>query len=623
MHLKRCDIKNFRSISDLEITFYSNLQILVGKNESGKSNILKALQFIESDTLPDDDDVRDPGHDEDPVDVAYVRFVFGLERKETNEIYQNLKDKFQSKKASTPLIQIGSKNYSLLEFCNYKKEGLYRINLLRKTKEASYWSLYGGHYTVSKVWRKVPDNWVGYEKFDNKKFKYISIEDYPNFKDDAELNEIKLTELNSVVGAEIIKLVKENIPNCIIWKYSESNLLPGRIDIEKFKADPDICEPLRNIFYLSGFKNISETLTEAQTKSNGVTNLLRRLSKNSTNHLRKVWPEYKKLSITLKQNGVVIEAGIEDEYNVYSLDRRSDGFKRFITFLLLISAEAKADYLKDSLIIIDEPDIGLHPSGVQYLREELKKVAKENNVVIATHSIFMIDKDRIDRHIIVKKSKEVTQVVTDYSSDMLDEEVIYRALGYSLFEMLKQNNIIFEGWTDKKTFQCWINSSYSKKSTKEWWEQYGKLHAFGSKDVKRVASHLEDFQRKYFIISDSDKPSMQYKKLFEGNGNWHTYKDLGFTDKETIEDFLDEGYLIKRIEISLKKEQLDKGIEIAKGTTFNKKMSDIMRHIDLGKKEGERLKKSIKNEIFENMDAKNIDLNKLICAIQKKVGTGK
>lgn len=123
-------------------------------------------------------------------------------------------------------------------------------------------------------------------------------------------------------------------------------------------------------------------MENAEKKTNGIANLLRRLSEKSTEHLRKVWPEYKKLSIQLIQNGQVIDAGILDEFNTYSLDRRSDGFKRFITFLLLISAKAKSEILQNTLIIIDEPDLGLHPSGVQFLREELKKISENNFIVV-------------------------------------------------------------------------------------------------------------------------------------------------------------------------------------------------------------------------------------------------
>jgi predicted ATP-dependent endonuclease of OLD family len=47
MKLTNVEIKNFRSLDKLDFEFNPNCRILVGINESGKSNILKALAMLE------------------------------------------------------------------------------------------------------------------------------------------------------------------------------------------------------------------------------------------------------------------------------------------------------------------------------------------------------------------------------------------------------------------------------------------------------------------------------------------------------------------------------------------------------------------------------------------------
>jgi len=74
MYLKECKINNFRSIKVLDISFENSFQILVGMNESGKSNILRALSFLNSDINPLDDDVRDAIHDEEPIRNSDIQF---------------------------------------------------------------------------------------------------------------------------------------------------------------------------------------------------------------------------------------------------------------------------------------------------------------------------------------------------------------------------------------------------------------------------------------------------------------------------------------------------------------------------------------------------------------------
>lgn len=609
MYFKRCEIRNFRSIRELDISFDMGLQILVGLNESGKSNILKALAFIHPSVLPESDDVRDPRHDEEPVEEAYIRFVFGFDKSETAKFYENIRQYFQAKKLSHPIIKLGSKDLSLSEYCDRTNEGVFKVELISKVKGARHWSV--SRAVGSAKWKKIPPGWSELSKFDNKLIKFISISDYPEYENSSDLVDIGADDVVSLVGAQVTAHINENLPTCVNWHYSESNLLPSRIDIEKFRSDPSICLPLRNIFLMAGHEDIATSVSDAEIKSNGMTNLLRRLSDVATRHLRNVWPEYRNVSIKLSQNGPVIEAGIEDEYNLYSVARRSDGFKRFIAFLLAVSAEAKAEQLKKGLIIIDEPDVGLHPSGVQYLRKELLKISEKNNVFVATHSIFMVDKERIDRHIIVRKQKEETSIVSDYSSNMLDEEVIFKALGYSFYEILKKRNVIFEGWTDKHAFTTWLSSRSARGEDKDAWKDIGMIHSYGAKDVRRVASDLENLDREYVVITDADTPAIEYKRKFDGLGKWLTFKDLGFDDKETIEDFIDSGLVNQKISQVFSKEYANKKIDIREGSTFNAKLSEIFNALNIERKERERLGRLIKVNIMEAAEGKHLMLAEL------------
>jgi predicted ATP-dependent endonuclease of OLD family len=50
MNLTKIWIKNFRSIKECTLHINKNLQTLVGINEAGKSNILKAMELIDPTT---------------------------------------------------------------------------------------------------------------------------------------------------------------------------------------------------------------------------------------------------------------------------------------------------------------------------------------------------------------------------------------------------------------------------------------------------------------------------------------------------------------------------------------------------------------------------------------------
>lgn len=52
MHLSKLKIKNYKSIKELDLEFKSGKNVIIGKNNSGKSNILKAIDLVLGDKAP-------------------------------------------------------------------------------------------------------------------------------------------------------------------------------------------------------------------------------------------------------------------------------------------------------------------------------------------------------------------------------------------------------------------------------------------------------------------------------------------------------------------------------------------------------------------------------------------
>jgi len=73
------------------------------------------------------------------------------------------------------------------------------------------------------------------------------------------------------------------------------------------------------------------------------------------------------------------------------------------------------------------------------------------------------------------------------------------------------------------------------------------LHSIGVKDIARVANTCENFSREYVILSDSDKPAKEKKKIFNGCGMWFCYDEINGIDAITTEDFMSNALLNKAI----------------------------------------------------------------------------
>lgn len=621
MRLNRVYIENFRSIKEATITFEPQCRVLVGKNEVGKTNILTALSMLDEARTHDKNDLRESLPTEDLIENGEINFVFTLEPKDKKEIQKSLLKTVLSLDKQYNFFKKDGKHISLEDFINDEvTEGLSFIEIPSGNRGDTYWSL-NTKYEVNDYWKKPISGAtftvnVGGVQLPISNFKLINTNDYVD---------IPVTFLENVtpeyihddcIGTLVSQLVEKNKPNTLLWSYDDKYLLPSNIEISGFTSNPDICLPLKSMFELAGINNITEAINQATNKNrHGLKNLLERVAKLTTKHFRSVWSEYNNVEFVLSPNGTFIDAGVKDSFNSYDLSQRSDGFKRFVSFLLFISAKVKNNIMKNTLLLFDEPDLALHPSGQKYLREEMYKISNHNYIVYSTHSIFMIDKEQISRHLIVEKKDEVTNIKQVDESNFVDEEVIFNAMGFSVFETLKSNNIIFEGWKDKKVFALALSRVPEKYKEIKKLKQVGMCHAKGVKDVKHIANILELAGRDYIILSDNDNPAREKQDDFvdlRKSGSWKRYDELVEEIRiSTVEDFIKPRCFVLAID-KLRGEYAS--LPLLNEESFNNTPKTKLLFLDeelsaLIKDKGERKQmiENIKNEVFDNLKNNDID----------------
>ncbi|MDL2238144.1 ATP-binding protein [Christensenellaceae bacterium OttesenSCG-928-K19] len=544
MILKKIDIKNYRSIADLKIVPDPRCQVFVGINESGKTNILKALSLLSSERQISIEDLRNEGKDESKIEEAYVDFDFSLTEQESNEVIKKVLSSIHFE--NTPLHFIrNNKTMDLVPYLKGKCSVYYRCNIIEKEKSMNAFRNDDPKYVIQNLKKVKPGTNISIATKSGKTVtltgaKLVAPSLYKEdalqyFEDEDCTTHDVISLLNNTITTQMI----EKLPKVVFWEYDKSNLLPSEISLDAFQKNPNSCAPLQSMFLLAGYSDIEGAITDAQGRSKNVLkNLLDKVSTASTKYFKDVWKDYKGIEFNLCLNGANIDIFIKDEENDYECSQRSDGFKRFITFLLALSAKVKNNEINNSLIIIDEPDMGIHISGQKHLVKELINISDSNLVFYSTHSIFMIDKEHPNRHYIVTKKKEITNISQVNTSNYTDDEVINNALGYSIFETLKAKNFIFEGWTDKKVFKTAVNARAKKVPANL--KQVGCIHSKGVKTITEIAKILELANRDYIIVSDSDQPSKDNKKKYEREecaGEWLFYEQLS-PGVFTLEDFI-------------------------------------------------------------------------------------
>lgn len=565
MLLNKITIINFRSIKELELKPEPKCQIFVGEIEAGKSNILKSISYLAKDSKPKKKDTREPADGEN-IDNSYIDYDFEFTNEEQLEIYNHFKSVIYSENEKTLVLNKKENKLNMPELFKHIM-GYIRVNFIEESRTTSIFNI--PKIDFEQNWKIVPSKQTSLlvknikqdKEVDISKYKIVDITNL-EIPDNVILENLTSSSFIDLVKEFIVEMVTKKIPNVIFWEYNEKNLLPSKINLANFCEDPNICKPLKAMFDLQGIEDIDEQIMDAKGKNrNSLRNLLKRVAKTTTKHFQSVWPDYKNVEFSLEPDGEDIIIAIRDTYNDYDLSDRSDGFKRFVTFLLLISAKNKSNILTDSIIIVDEPEISLHIKGQRYLREELINISKNNMVFYSTHSIFMIDKNNIDRHYIVKKQKEITNIQQVDKSNYMDEEVILNALGYSIFETLKEFNIVFEGWTDKELFAtsiARIPPEYKKDINIL--KDYGTCFSNGVKDIKATCNILDLIPREYIVLSDSDQPAKEKQKEFsQYNPNiWFRYDEV-YKDRTIItsEDFIKTNTLYAELNKIVKSKKLE------------------------------------------------------------------
>lgn len=584
MILKEIQIKNFRSIKDEKVVFNHNCLILLGKNEAGKSNVLKAIAAVFDEYEVTDKDKRKRIDNEKiSQDDYYIRAVFKLQNSDFIKIENNFKKKF-----------IGS------ELVKFKSE----ISLLECIKKVFY-------DFIVKV--KIGDgNYSNYSYWNPN----------PLIKKEIELlNPLMLNEttISYEVGNKfdlintLYDLVKElyidNIYRCHYWNYSDDYLLPNTIDINTFISMPENFKALENIFHLCGRDNIKEEFENAKSEDGDYSNLLEQVSKKATSTFQKIWKDFKDTSIQLLPNGNEILVKVVNKAK-YSFEDRSDGFKKFISILLMLSTQSRANKIDErDIILIDEPDQSLYPTSAMYLKDELIEISKKSKVVFSTHSQYMIDSTCLDRHRIVEKKDDLTTLrIEDNNAPYSKDELLRQAIGSSIFECLQPVNIIFEGWLDKELFNKHL---VFNKKTKEF-ENFGITYLGGISGAESLVSLLLLANKKFVVVADSDETSKNKRIDFQKNypqfkDNWIGYADLS-SSHSTMEDFFNIEYITEKIS------------EHNSEYIYDEK-KDAINNIDRAVSKDKERKQLIKNSLIKDLKKDHIkqEYESLVELIKNKV----
>jgi predicted ATP-dependent endonuclease of OLD family len=160
----------------------------------------------------------------------------------------------------------------------------------------------------------------------------------------------------------------------------------------------------------------------------------------------------RKYEVAFRGDGQLFYTFVKDQHDpsLIELEERSKGFQWFFSFDLMFMYETKGTFA-NCVILLDEPGLHLHPNAQRDLLRRLEEYAANNTLVYTTHLPFMIDLHHPERIRVLSESDEGTRVSADLTTSQPDAKfVLEAALGMSGSSsyLLSRRNLVVEGVDD-------------------------------------------------------------------------------------------------------------------------------------------------------------------------------
>lgn len=172
-------------------------------------------------------------------------------------------------------------------------------------------------------------------------------------------------------------------------------------------------EFLQGIFYYAGLDPLNSEKLFQQTDA--TERALDRASARLDRELSRLWGQGKNLGLQfeLSHRGTAIQF-LANDPSVQSrktrMSRRSAGVTQFFRISMLLHARRNKHPANSYIYLFDEPGVFLHPQGQRDLIQVFEELSDEAQVVYATHSLFLLNQNYPERHRLVVRGPEGTQI---------------------------------------------------------------------------------------------------------------------------------------------------------------------------------------------------------------------
>lgn len=578
--ITKIKIKNFGSIKNEEIIkFNKDVTTFIGKNESGKSTLLRAIDKLNNGKILDSEKnvlLRE--------EESFIEATFRLEADEIENInleqeestkYQFYKfpDDFGTLYYTKKIDESESKYYGLY-YLKEDKKG-------KKTIETNINSMF-----IEKIRNKIT------ELLKNESDEIIKdfLNNIKKYNEDEIKSKLSTFNVNDDLKEELEIISSE------IKKNNWINLLPKYkfISFSSFKdvlSDNVLFENIESNLQALNILKVANLNLEKIKKAFDENDEIA-LGDMETEYLEIVSKKFKeifqqtdenfKLRIrfgTNKKEIIFLTQDKTSDSKAINLSQRSDGFKWYLSlYLTLYEYLEKNDSSIKYVLLLDEPNLYLHPGAQKNLLFNVfYKEFSDLQIIYTTHSPYMIDVDNSFSLRIVEKNKSTniynsTREYAEKHSDLKDVDTmtpLLTALDLNISNDLiydsKDKIFVVEGIQDVYIIRAMINKLKYKTKMKN----IKFISGTSAEKVPLTYSYLFGMGYNVYTLVDKDNSGIKAnKQIVEESEDNELYVNL--LNYDIINDDKSEKFLLENL---YSEDDLEKYIP-EKNTIYYKRVYD-------------------------------------------------
>ena len=613
MRLASFRVQKYRSIEDSEeIKVDENITTFVGINESGKTNLMRALKKINQSDRDFDDLIENPTWyfgSFDPEEI-FITVTFKLNDKEKQQIEDisngqvSIDEVKFSKNKNMDLTCHLNTDSKVIRFATFQKNYLVPISEICDSVDPT--SFENGQEHKNNVLVELNTIGQGFEDgtdimqpdiLDRVMQNLVSFTSSLSAIPDNILDKSKITAIlnrsNFAMTNDSVVRVKnyltDKIPKFIYFE--NTSIIDSRINLPTFISkldannldkDEKTAKTLLDLGNLDAHELLQlgqegDDHKQIQKNKDRLDLILSHASKKVSEEIDNIWSQNAHdIEFSVHGNDLRVWVKNRSDGIKLQLEERSRGYQWYFSFYTVFNVESEQGH-KDAIILLDEPALFLHAKGQEdFLNRVLPLLVKKNQIIYTTHSPFMVDLTKPDSiHTVTLKESDVLNVkqkISHISNENWDRDKdalfpLQSALHYTMAQsmFIGRKNLIVEGVTD-----FWLLASISSLL-----EAAGKVHlnkdfvfvpAGGGTKSALFAITYKSQGLDVAVLLDGDREGgavheqiVKNKILREKNVSMLN-EIFDSSRSMSIEDIFQEEYYLRFVHKAYKNELLEKGI---------------------------------------------------------------